>query len=91
MSSTWSWNTPGATYRPLSRGKPHPRTYGTCARILGKYVRKGTLSWEIAVSKMTSLPAEKLGLFDRGLTRPGCVADLVLFSPGGDSRHCHLH
>jgi len=70
-----------APYGPLSRGKPHPRTYGTFARVLGKYVREGVLSLERAVSKMTSLPAQKLGLHDRGLIRPGFAADLVLFSP----------
>jgi N-acyl-D-amino-acid deacylase len=70
-----------APYGPLSQGKPHPRTYGTFARVLGKYVREGVLSLERAVSKMTSLPAQKLGLHNRGLIRPGFAADLVLFSP----------
>ena len=52
----------------LETGKPHPRVYGTFPRVLGKYVREEeVLSFEEAVSKMTSLPAKKLGLEDRGL------------------------
>ncbi|MFQ5897284.1 MAG: amidohydrolase family protein [Candidatus Methylomirabilia bacterium] len=63
-------------------GKPHPRMYGTFPRVLGQYVRdKGLLSWEIAVSKMTGMPAAKLGLKDRGLIRAGYAADLALFDP----------
>ncbi|MFQ5520045.1 MAG: amidohydrolase family protein [Candidatus Methylomirabilia bacterium] len=64
-------------------GKPHPRMYGTFPRVLGLYTREKKLfSWEIAVSKMTGLPAAKLGLKDRGLIRPGYAADLTLFDPG---------
>ena len=63
-------------------GKPHPRMYGTFPRVLGQYVREERLlSWETAVSKMTGMPAAKLGLKDRGLIRPGAAADLVVFSP----------
>jgi N-acyl-D-amino-acid deacylase len=63
-------------------GKPHPRAYGTFARVLGKYVREdGVLTLEDAVRKMTSLPAQRLRAFDRGLVRPGAVADLVVFDP----------
>lgn len=67
---------------PLAKGKPHPRAFGTFARVLGEYVRKkGTISLEAAVRKMTSMPAQKMRLYDRGLLRPGMKADLVLFSP----------
>jgi N-acyl-D-amino-acid deacylase len=62
--------------------KPHPRYYGTFARILGRYARtEPVLSLPEAVHKMTGLPAGALGLADRGRIRPGCAADLVLFDP----------
>ncbi|HHW18578.1 MAG TPA: D-aminoacylase [Firmicutes bacterium] len=68
---------------PLSTGKPHPRAYGTFARVLGKYTREEkVLTLEQAVFKMTGFPAWRLGLWDRGLVRPGMKADLVLFDPG---------
>jgi len=61
---------------------PHPRSYGTFARVLGTYVReKRVLTLEDAVRKMTSLPANRFGLKDRGLIAPGMKADLVLFDP----------
>ncbi|MDP2873158.1 MAG: D-aminoacylase [Bacillota bacterium] len=67
---------------PLSLGKPHPRAFGTFVRVLGHYVReKQTISLQEAVRKMTSLPAQKLGLYDRGLLRPGMKADVVVFDP----------
>lgn len=63
-------------------GNPHPRVYGTYPRILGKYVREdGLLSLEEAVRKMTSFPAEKLGLLNKGILRPGADADIVVFNP----------
>lgn len=66
----------------LLAGTPHPRAYGTYARVLGYYVReRRLLSMEQAVRKMTSLPAGRLRLHDRGLLRPGYWADLVLFDP----------
>ena len=66
----------------LAEGKTHPRAYGTYPRILGKYVReKEVLPLEEAIRKMTSLPAQKLGLKDRGLLREGYRADLVIFDP----------
>jgi N-acyl-D-amino-acid deacylase len=62
---------------------PHPRSYGTFARVLAVYVReRKTLTLEEAVRKMTSFPAQRLGLSDRGLLRPGMKADLVIFDPG---------
>ncbi len=61
---------------------PHPRSYGTFARVLGRYVReRGVLSLEDAVRKMASLPAQRLGLVDRGVLRPGLKADLSVFAP----------
>ena len=66
----------------LDAGRPHPRTYGTTARVLGTYVREqGVLSLETAVAKLTSVPAERLGLRDRGIVREGAIADLVVFDP----------
>lgn len=67
---------------PDRGGVPHPRTYGTFPRVLGRYVRElKVLTLEDAVRKMTGLPAWRLGLWDRGLIRPGYAADLVLFDP----------
>jgi len=69
-----------APYGPLSRGKPHPRCYGTFPRAIGHYARdKGIMPVEEAVRKCTSLPASRLGLTDRGRVAPGMRADLVLF------------
>ncbi len=64
----------------ITRGKPHPRTWGTYPRVLGHYAREtGLFSQAEAVRKMTSMPAQKFGLWDRGLVRPGLAADLVVF------------
>jgi N-acyl-D-amino-acid deacylase len=61
---------------------PHPRAYGTFARVLGVYVRqKGVLTLEDAVRKMTSFPARRMGVVDRGVLRPGMKADLAVFNP----------
>ncbi|UCG02580.1 MAG: D-aminoacylase [Candidatus Heimdallarchaeota archaeon] len=63
----------------LGHGKPHPRFYGTYPRVLGKYVRQeGLLRIEDAIRKMTSFPAQKLGLHDRGLIRENMWADIVI-------------
>jgi len=63
-------------------GNPHPRSYGTNARVLGEYVRsRGVLTLEDAIRRMTSLPARTFGLKDRGLIREGMAADLVVFDP----------
>jgi N-acyl-D-amino-acid deacylase len=75
-----------ATYGVLSKGKPHPRAYGTFPRIIKRYVNElGILRLEEAIRKMTSLPANKLKLFDRGLIRTGMYADIVVFNPGSIS------
>ena len=61
-----------ATDGIFSQEKSHPRAWGSAARILGKYVRdEKLLSLEEAVRKMTSLPASRMGLADRGIVRPG--------------------
>lgn len=60
----------------------HPRAFGTFPRVLGKYVRENkALSLESAIRKMTSLPAERIGLSDRGLLKPGYIADITIFDP----------
>jgi N-acyl-D-amino-acid deacylase len=64
----------------LLGGKPHPRLYGTFPRILGHYCRElGLLGLPEAIRKMTSAPAARIGLRDRGILRPGMKADLVVF------------
>jgi len=65
----------------LGRGKPHPRFYGTFPRIIGHYVREGVLSLQEAVRKMSSAPAQRIGLRDRGLLREGFKADIAIFDP----------
>lgn len=66
----------------LASGHPHPRWYGSFPRILGRYVREQqVLSLEEAIRKMTSLPASRLGLTDRGLVEAGKKADLAIFNP----------
>src|SRR5262249_13318802 len=63
-------------------GNPHPRSYGTNARVLGEYVRgRGVLTIEDAIRRMTSLPARTFRLRDRGLLREGMAADIVIFDP----------
>jgi N-acyl-D-amino-acid deacylase len=65
-------------------GLPHPRSFSTNARVLGRYVRdERVLSLEEAVRKMTTLPAQILGLRDRGQIREGFAADLAIFDPAG--------
>jgi len=65
-----------------SFGSPHPRSFGTSTRLLAEYVRKQhVFTVEEAVRKMTSLPANRLGLADRGVLRQGMKADVVVFDP----------
>ncbi len=66
----------------LGVGNPHPRSYGTNARVLAEYVRsRGVLTLEDAIRRMTSLPARTFSLRDRGLVREGMAADLLVFDP----------
>jgi dihydroorotase/N-acyl-D-amino-acid deacylase len=66
----------------FGKGAPHPRSYGTFARVLARYVRdRKVLTLEDAVRKMSGYPAERLRLLDRGLLRPGMKADIVIFDP----------
>ena len=72
----------GSALNDAAPGFPHPRSFGTNVRVLGKYVREdGVLGLEEAIRKMTSLPAQVLRLKDRGLLREGYHADLVVFDP----------
>ena len=67
---------------PFAQGAPHPRSFGTFPRVLGKYVREeGVLTLEDAVRRMTGFPAQKLRYTDRGLLKQGNKADLVIFDP----------
>ena len=82
-----------APYGPLAKGRPHPRAYGTFPLLFRKYVRGETrpelpeergyklLTLEEAVKKVTSLPAQRLGLQDRGVIRKGMYADITVFDP----------
>ncbi len=66
----------------FGQANPHPRSYGTFVRVLGRYVRElKVISLEEAIRKMTSLPASILGLADRGTIKEGQWADLVIFDP----------
>lgn len=64
------------------KSRPHPRAYGSFARVLGKYVREEKrMPLEDAIRRMTSFPAENLALRDRGSLKPGYFADIVVFDP----------
>lgn len=64
------------------QGHPHPRSYGTFPRVLGYYVRdKKVISLELALKKMTSLPADRIGLNNRGRINVGMQADITIFQP----------
>ena len=66
----------------FGKDSPHPRSYGTFARVLGRYVREQkVLTLEEAVRKMTLMPAQRVGIGDRGLLRAGMKADVVVFDP----------
>ena len=73
----------GSDGLPTPEGRPHPRLYGSFARVLGHYARDLALfPLEEAVYKMTGFPCRKFGLHERGLVRPGWFADLVAFDSG---------
>jgi len=87
MAAPWvAFDCDASGVRPdgvLGASMTHPRAYGTFPRVLGRYVREEKLlRLEDAVRKMTSLPARRIGLLDRGLLRPGLYADVVVFDPG---------
>ena len=66
----------------FGQAAPHPRSYGTFARVLGVYVReKNVLTLEDAVRRMSAYPAQRLKIWDRGMLRPGMKADLIVFDP----------
>jgi len=75
----------GSVYSPtgvLSESMPHPRSYGTMPRFLGKYCRdEALMDLGTAIKKCTSLPASRIGLKDRGRLLPGLYADIVIFDP----------
>jgi len=88
MKQPWvAFGTDGRVHKPTGiinkhQPAPHPRFYGTFPRVLGRYVReKHVLTLEEAVRKMTSLPAQTLGLRDRGLLAQGFKADIMVFNP----------
>ena len=71
-----------ATSGPLRNGVPHPRSFGTFPRVLGKYVREEqVITLEQAVHKMSGLTAKQLHISDRGAIKDGLAADLVIFDP----------
>lgn len=65
----------------LDRGKGHPRACGTFPRVLGQYVRNGTLTLDDAIRRMTALPARQLGLSAKGTLAVGADADVLIFDP----------
>jgi dihydroorotase/N-acyl-D-amino-acid deacylase len=66
----------------FGQAAPHPRSYGTFARVLGRYVReRHTITLEDAVHRMTGITSARLKIFDRGLLRPGMKADITIFDP----------
>ena len=71
-----------APYGKLSTGNPHPRYYGSFPRVLGKYCREEKIfDWPVAIKKMTSQSAHKLGLKRRGKLQNNCYADITIFNP----------
>jgi N-acyl-D-amino-acid deacylase len=71
-----------APYGELAKGKPQPRYYGTFPRVLGKYCREeNVIDLPTAIKKMSTMPAEKLGLKGRGKLIPNYFADIVIFNP----------
>ena len=83
-----SFCTDAAPVNPLKTSGTHPRAFGAFPRILAKYVREDrAVSLEMAIRKMTSLPANRLKLYDRGRIAPGMAADLVVFDPATIQDH----
>ena len=70
-----------ASIRVYNQGVPHPRGYGTNARVLAKYVRdEKIITLEDAIRRMTSLPAQKFHINNRGILKQGYAADMVVFN-----------
>lgn len=66
----------------FGKNAPHPRSYGTFVRVLGRYVReRHVITLEDGVHKMSGLPAQRLKIYDRGIIRPGMKADIAVFDP----------
>jgi dihydroorotase/N-acyl-D-amino-acid deacylase len=66
----------------FGQANPHPRSYGTFVRVLGRYVRElKTITLEDAIRKMSAFPAQRIGLVDRGVLREGMKADIAIFDP----------
>lgn len=75
-------DTDASPVNPETTDSSHPRAFGAFPRVIAKYVREDSiLSLEDAVRRMTSMPARRLGLHDRGFVGPGMAADLVVFDP----------
>ena len=71
-----------ASHGELGKGKPHPRNYGAFTRFLGRYVlREGLMSIENGILRMSSFPARRMGLLDRGILWTGMFADVVILDP----------
>ncbi len=82
MKHRWTAIASDGSLSQPGEGVPHPRAYGTFPRVLGRYVRElKVLTLPDAVRKMTSLPAWRMGLTDRGRIAVGLMADLVVFDP----------
>jgi N-acyl-D-aspartate/D-glutamate deacylase len=82
MRQPWTMTSTDGDLVPLGRGKPHPRAYGAFPRKLRLYVReRGVIDLPFAIRSMTSLPAQVLGMKDRGQIRAGAFADIVMFDP----------
>ena len=82
MAHPWTMIASDGRLTQPGQGHPHPRWYGTFPRVLGRYVReRGVLTLPDAVRKMTSLPARRMGLSERGELREGWYADLTIFDP----------
>ena len=76
------------TEGPLSAGKPHTRSYGTNARFIERMVlERNVVGLEEAIRKMTTLPAHRLGLENRGRIAPGQFADIAVFDPAAMKEH----
>jgi N-acyl-D-amino-acid deacylase len=82
MVKPWNMTSSDGGYVPFGSGVPHPRNYGSFPRKIRKYVsEEELLTLEDAVRSMTSLTAGVYGMHDRGLLRPGMIADIAIFDP----------